>query len=112
MITEAAFRRTTPLAERLERGISAAIKEAGLPWHVVRLGARVEYGFSRPAPRNGGEAAAAKDPVLERLLHLYALNRGILLTPFHNMALVSPYATRKDVDAHTRVFRDCVRELS
>ncbi|HWY26349.1 MAG TPA: aspartate aminotransferase family protein, partial [Candidatus Angelobacter sp.] len=62
-------------------------------------------------PRNGGEAAAAMDFELERFMHLYALNRGILLTPFHNMALMSPATTAEDVDLHTQVFNSAVREL-
>jgi len=62
-------------------------------------------------PRNGAEADAARDSELEKLMHLMALNRGILLTPFHNMALISPYTTVKDVDRHTNVFRECAKSL-
>ena len=74
-----------------------------------RLGCRVEYWFRPAPPRNGGEAAAAVDPELERYMHLAALNRGILLTPFHNMALLAPAVTEADVDRHTDVFRESVR---
>ena len=74
-----------------------------------RLGCRVEYWFRPTPPRNGGEAAAAVDPDLERYMHLAALNRGILLTPFHNMALLAPAVTEDDVDLHTEVFRESVR---
>ena len=74
-----------------------------------RLGCRAEYWFRPAPPRNGGEAAAAVDPELERYMHLAALNRGILLTPFHNMALIAPAVTEADVDRHTDVFRESVR---
>ena len=80
------------------------IERHGLPWHVTRLGCRVEYLFRPERPRDGSEAAAGGDPLLDRLIHLYALNRGILLTPFHNMALMSPTTTEADVDLHTEVF--------
>ncbi len=82
-----------------------------VPWHVTRLGCRAEYGFSPEPPRNGGEAAASDDFEVQQYLHLYALNRGILLTPFHNMALMSPATSEADVDAHTAMFAECVAEL-
>ena len=85
------------------------IAAAGLPWHVTRLGARAEYRFAPQPPRNGGESAAAGDEELERFLHLYALNRGVLITPFHNMALVSPATSEADVDRHTRGLRGRAR---
>ena len=73
-----------------------------------QLGARAEYWFC-PPPRNGGEAAAALDADLEAYFHLFALNRGVLLTPFHNMALMSPVTTEADVDRHTEVFAESRR---
>jgi glutamate-1-semialdehyde 2,1-aminomutase len=109
VLTEAAYRRTIPLAERFARGIEGAIAKTCLPWIVKRLGCRVEYWFRPTPPRNGAEAAAAVDPELERYMHLAALNRGILLTPFHNMALLAPSLTENDVDRHTEVFRESVR---
>ena len=109
VLTDASFRRTIPLAERFAAGVEAVIAEEGLPWIVKRLGCRAEYWFRPTPPRNGGEAAAAVDPELERYMHLAALNRGILLTPFHNMALLAPAVTEGDVDRHTEVFRDSVR---
>ncbi|UCE92516.1 MAG: aspartate aminotransferase family protein [Methanobacteriota archaeon] len=111
VITEEAFDRMTPLAVRFEKGVVDAITEHGVPWHVTRLGVRVEYHFMPRAPRNGREAEEAKDAELEKLLHLMALNRGILLTPFHNMALMSPSLTVEDVDRHTRVFRECLEAI-
>ena len=88
--------------------MEAVIAEERLPWIVKRLGCRVEYWFRPAPPRTGGEAAAAVDPELERYMHLAALNRGILLTPFHNMALLAPAVTEADVDRHTDVFRESV----
>jgi glutamate-1-semialdehyde 2,1-aminomutase len=108
VLTEATYRITVPLAERFARGVEGVIAEACLPWIVKRLGCRVEYWFRPSPPRNGGEAAAAVDPDLERYMHLAALNRGILLTPFHNMALLAPAVTEADVDRHTEVFRESV----
>jgi glutamate-1-semialdehyde 2,1-aminomutase len=112
VLTEEAFARMIPLAERWTAGVDAGIAEAGLPWHVSRLGCRAEYLFGADRPRNGSEAHAAGDGALERYMHLFALNRGILLTPFHNMALMSPATTEADVDRHTEVFREAVLELS
>lgn len=112
VLTPAAFAKMIPLAERFAHGVLQSIEAAKLPWHVSRLGCRAEYLFLPHAPRNGGEAAAAMDFELERFMHLYALNRGILLTPFHNMALMSPATSENDVDQHTRVFTDAVTELT
>jgi glutamate-1-semialdehyde 2,1-aminomutase len=109
VLTEASYRRTIPLAERFAHSVERVIAEERLPWIVKRLGCRVEYWFRPEPPRNGGEAAAAVDPELERYMHLAALNRGILLTPFHNMALLAPAVTEADVDRHTAVFRESVR---
>ena len=112
VLTEEAFGRMIPLAERWTAGVEASIAEAGLPWHVTRLGCRAEYLFGPGRPRNGTEAHAAADFALERFMHLHALNRGVLLTPFHNMALMSPATTEADVDRHTGVFREAVLELA
>ena len=111
VLTEAAFARAIPLAERWTTGVQQVIAECGLPWIVQRLGCRAEYWFRATAPRNGGEAAAAADPLLDRYMHLAALNRGILLTPFHNMALIAPDVTETDIDRHTAVFRESVQAI-
>ncbi len=111
VITEKNFEKMMPLAERFEKGVADAIRETGVPWHVLRLGVRIEYHNTPTPPRNGGEYEASKDYDLERLMHLMALNRGILLTPFHNMALISPYTSVQDVDFHTAVFKECVEAL-
>ena len=110
VLTDAAFEHMIPLAERWADGVAGVIAEHGLPWTVQRLGARAEYWFC-PPPRNGGDAAAAVDHELDAFMHLYALNRGVLLTPFHNMALMSPATTVADVDRHTEVFAAAVTEL-
>ena len=112
VLTDAAFERMIALGDRFEAGVADAIERHGLPWHVTRIGCRVEYLFRSERPRNGSEAAAGGDAKLDRLIHLYALNRGILLTPFHNMALISPATTEKDVDRHTEVFEEAARELA
>ena len=104
------FAAAFPLAERFTAGVAGVIAEHGLPWHVQRLGARAEYWFC-PPPRDGAAAAAAVDEELEGFFHLWCLNRGILLTPFHNMALFSPHHTTADVDLHTQVFADAVAAL-
>ena len=104
------FAIAVPLAERWAAGVADVIAQHDLPWTVQRLGARAEYWFC-PAPRTGGEAAAAVDHELDAFMHLYALNRGILLTPFHNMALFCPSHTESDVDRHTEVFAVAVAEL-
>jgi glutamate-1-semialdehyde 2,1-aminomutase len=111
VLTDAAFVHTIALGQRFAAGVDAAIKEMGLPWHVTQLGCRAEYWFCPRPPRNGGEAAAAIDPELDRYMHLAALNRGILMTPFHNMALMAPQATAGDVDRHTQVFRESVAAI-
>jgi glutamate-1-semialdehyde 2,1-aminomutase len=111
VLTLEAFRRTIPLAERFTNGVQTVIDEYRLPWHITRLGCRAEYRFRPTPPRNGAEAAAAVDVELDRYMHLAALNRGILLTPFHNMALIAPDVTEADVDWHSRVFRESVAAL-
>lgn len=111
VLTERAYTGMFALADRFAAGVQAAVAEAGLPWIVQRLGARVEYWFRDTPPRNGGEAAASIDPELDRYMHLAALNRSILMTPFHNMALMSPATGTEDVDRHTAAFRESVAAL-
>ncbi|MCB9118373.1 MAG: aspartate aminotransferase family protein [Caldilineaceae bacterium] len=112
VLTEEYYARSIPLADRFLAGVQEVIADFGVPWTVQRLGNRAEYWF-RPTPaRNGGEAAAAIDADLDRLMHLWALNRGILMTPFHNMALIAPQTTAADVEQHTAVFREAVAALT
>jgi glutamate-1-semialdehyde 2,1-aminomutase len=111
VLTDEAYSRMIPLGDRWADGVDSGIAAYDLPWHCNRLGARAEYSFAPRPPRSGSEAFAAGDFEVEQLVHLYALNRGILLTPFHNMALMSPATTEADVDRHTEVFHACLREL-
>jgi len=112
VLTQGAFDHMIPMAERWTSGVQDAIQEFALPWHVTRLGCRAEYLFASKPPRNGTEAHDAMDFELERFLHLYCMNRGILLTPFHNMALMSPVTSKEDIDHHSRVFREAAQELT
>jgi glutamate-1-semialdehyde 2,1-aminomutase len=111
VLTKEAFERMIPMAARWADGVAKAIAEVGLPWHVTRLGCRAEYMFG-PESKNGKQAHDAMDFELERFMHLYAMNRGILLTPFHNMALMCPQTEAEHVDRHTKVFREAVKELT
>ena len=109
-LLEADFDHMVPLATAWTEGVQSTIDEFGLPWCVQQLGGRAEYWFC-PPPTHGAAAAAAVDAELDAFMHLWAVNRGILLTPFHNMALMSPHHTMADVDLHTEVFRAAVEEL-
>jgi glutamate-1-semialdehyde 2,1-aminomutase len=111
VLTDKFYARAIILQEQFTAGVESVIKEYELPWIVKRLGNRSEYWFRPKPPKNGGEAHAAVDPELDRYMHLFALNRGILMTPFHNMALISPETTQVDVDYHTKVFREAVMSL-
>jgi glutamate-1-semialdehyde 2,1-aminomutase len=111
VLTPEFYARAIALAERFEQGVHQVIEEFELPWVVKRLGNRTEYWFRPTPPRNGGEAHAAIDPELDRYMHLFALNRGILMTPFHNMALIAADTTEADVDYHTQVFHESVEAL-
>lgn len=111
VLTPAWYARTVPMATRFTQGVEGVIAEKGLPWIVKQLGCRTEYWFRPTPPKNGGEAMTAVDAELDRYMHLAALNRGILLTPFHNMALIAPETTESDIDHHTRVFEESVERL-
>jgi len=104
------FAITIPLAESFTEGVSRVIADHDLPWHVQRLGCRAEYWFC-PPPSNGAQAAAAVDEELDAFMHLWTVNRGVLLAPFHNMSLFAPMHTQADVDAHTDAFRSAVEAL-
>ena len=111
VLTAAAFEAMLPLASRWERGVQDAIDRHGAPWSVTRLGARAEYHFMPEPPRDGADQIAHADAELERLLHLWVMNRGVLMTPFHNMALMSPATTEADVDRHTEAFEAALAAL-
>src|SRR5206468_11756674 len=111
VLTEAAFARMIALATRFTAGVRGVLDGRGVPWSVVQLGARAELRFTTPVPVDGGQSAAAGDAQLDDCLHLYLHNRGILLTPFHNMALTCPATIEADVDLHTETFAAWVDEL-
>lgn len=111
VLTDEAFGPMIELATIFTNDVKATIDRYGVAWSVSQLGARCEYRFANPAPRNGGESLRSSDPLLEDYLHLYGINRGVLITPFHNMALMCPATTREHVALHQRVFDDAVREL-
>ncbi|MFM9876977.1 MAG: transaminase [Rhodoglobus sp.] len=111
VLTPAAFTGMIGRCTEWTAGVQAAIDEFGVPWQVTQLGARAEYSFRPTAPRDGAEAADADDFELQQYLHLHALNRGILMTPFHNMALMCPATTAADVERHTVAFREAVVSL-
>ncbi|TCB96807.1 aminotransferase class III-fold pyridoxal phosphate-dependent enzyme [Micromonospora zingiberis] len=111
VLTDEAFAGMIEVATAFATGVRAIIEQYALPWSVSQLGARVEYRFAAPAPRTGTESAQRADPVLEDYLHVYLSNRGILMTPFHNMALMCPQTTVTDVARHHEVFAAALGEL-
>jgi glutamate-1-semialdehyde 2,1-aminomutase len=112
VLTDESFEHMIGLGERFEAGVRGVIEDHGLPFHVTRLGCRVEYLFRPDRARNGSEAAAGQDAELDPFIHLFLLNRGVLMTPFHNMALMSPATTADDVDRHTEVFAEAAAALT
>jgi glutamate-1-semialdehyde 2,1-aminomutase len=111
VLTEQAYRQMVALGGRWAEGVESVVEAHGLPWHVSRLGCRVEYHFAPDRPRNGSEAAAQADFELERFIHLFALNRGILLFPFFNKGLLCPAHSEADVDRHSEVLAAAVSAL-
>lgn len=111
VMTDAAYERMIGLSARLAAGLETVIAARGLAWHVQRVGARAEWLFSAQAPRNGSEAEAGFDPELERALHLYLINRGVLIAPFHNMTLCAPVTTEAQVDRLVAAVEGAVGEL-
>jgi glutamate-1-semialdehyde 2,1-aminomutase len=112
VMTEAAYAHMERLADRLATGLQQAVDRHRLPWHVVRVGARVEF-ICAPGPlRNGTEAEAAHAPALERAIHLALLNRGCLIAPFHNMMLVCPATTDQQVERLCRAFDEATGTLA
>ena len=108
VLTAEAFDGMVALCDRFVAGVRAVIADRGVPWSIVQLGARAELAFAPEPPQSGGASAALHDAELEDVLHLFLLNRGVMITPFHNMALMSPATTAGDVDRHTAVFGEAV----
>ena len=111
VLTDAAFPQMIAGANRWADGVEEVFARRGVGWSVTRLGARAEYHFTPEAPRSGGEAAAAVHHEMERYLHLHALNRGIILTPFHNMALFSPATPHSAADQHSEALDAAIAAL-
>jgi glutamate-1-semialdehyde 2,1-aminomutase len=111
IMTEDNFHHMETMARRFEDGTNGVISRYHLPWHVTRIGARVEYLFLDHPPKNGGEAHHGRHPLLEAYIHLYMLNHGVLLTPFHNMALMCPFVTGADVDRHSVLLDECLSKI-
>lgn len=111
VLTEEAFVQMIDRATAFTRGVQSVIDTYQLPWCVTQLGARTEYRFTPQPPRDGDSSAAAADPELDTYLHLALANRGILMTPFHNMALMCPTTSTQDVDTHTAAFGEVVEAL-
>ncbi|NLR73706.1 aspartate aminotransferase family protein [Leeia aquatica] len=111
VMTDAAYAHMIPLAEQLANGLRERIAQRQLPWCVTQIGARTEFQFTPAPPRNGSEAEQILDSELEQIIHLYLLNRGLLITPFHNMMLVCPDTRVEDVQRLLAVFDQCLQEL-
>jgi glutamate-1-semialdehyde 2,1-aminomutase len=110
VMTESAYAHMFGLAERLAAGLRGIISRHHLAWCVTQIGARTEFQFSLEPPRNGSEAAGILDPALEHDIHLYLLNRGLIITPFHNMMLVCPETSAADVDRLVAAIDEFVAE--
>jgi glutamate-1-semialdehyde 2,1-aminomutase len=110
LMTDTNYQAMNYTAAYLSEGLSRLFAERSLDWHVARVGARLEFGFGSP-PRNGAESERAAWPELEHAIHLYLLNRGVLLTPFHNMMLCSPVTTTTHADALLEPLQACLREI-
>jgi glutamate-1-semialdehyde 2,1-aminomutase len=111
VLTEDAFDKMIELATVFTDGVDELFEKYQLPWSINQLGTRAEYRFAKPYPRTGTAAFEAADPELEDYLHLYLANRGVMLTPFHNMALMCPTTTLADVEKHHEVFEAAIKEL-
>lgn len=111
VLTPPAFEHMIALATTFREGVEGVLERYNVPWSIAQLGARAEYRFVSPGPRTGTESAAAYDADIEEYLHLYMSNRGLLLTPFHNMALMCPTTSYADVELHTKLFDAAVSEL-
>ena len=112
VLTDDAFATMIELAGRFTAGVRQVIRSRRLPWNIVQLGARAEYRFCPRPPRTGGASNAAADTALDEYLHLYLANRGVLITPFHNMALMCPATTGADVGKHADLFAAAADELT
>ena len=111
VMTPAAYAHMLPLAEQLAEGLRRLFAHHGVHWCVTQVGARVEFQFAATPPQNGTEARAIMQHELEQTIHLYCLNHGVLITPFHNMLLLSPATTAADVARLLAVLDGCLQAL-
>ena len=111
VMTDNAYAKMFALANQLAMGLREVIARHELPWCVTQVGARTEFQFSRIAPTNGSEAELILDSELEQIIHLFLLNRGMLITPFHNMMLVCPQTQAQDILDFLQVFDACLQLL-
>ena len=111
VLTKDNFEKMISLADYYTEGVNALFEKYDLPWSINQLGARAEYRFAKPYPINGTAAHESADYELEDFIHLYLANRGVLLTPFHNMALMCPTTTKADIDRHNEVFEEVIQKL-
>jgi glutamate-1-semialdehyde 2,1-aminomutase len=112
VLTEAAFDHMINLANEFTSGVQKTLDETNTAWSISQLGARAEYRFTKPAPINGTQSANAADDELDEYMHLYMANRDVLMTPFHNMALMCPTTQKADVDLHTELFKAAVTAIN
>lgn len=111
VLTDAAFEQMIKLCTRYTEQVQEVLTKHEVPWSISQVGARAEYRFANPAPTNGTQSANASDDELDEFMHLYMCNRGILMTPFHNMALMCPTTTVDEVDKHGELFEAAINEL-
>jgi len=111
VLTQENFAKMIDLGTLFTKGVQDLFDKYDLPWSINQLGTRAEYRFAKPYPKTGTDAFNAADPDLEDFLHLYLVNRGVMLTPFHNMALMCPTTTVADIERHHEVFEAAIREL-
>jgi glutamate-1-semialdehyde 2,1-aminomutase len=111
VLTKENFDKMIDLATLYTQGVQELFDQYDLPWSINQLGTRAEYRFAKPYPINGTDAYHSADADLEDFLHLYLVNRGVMLTPFHNMALMCPTTTVAEIERHHQVFEAAIKEL-
>jgi glutamate-1-semialdehyde 2,1-aminomutase len=112
VMTEPAYTHMLGLAEQLAAGLRHTIAQHRLPWCVTQVGARIEFQFTPTPPSNGTEADRILDGELEHIIHLGLLNRGVMITPFHNMMLISPHTQRRNVDQLLDALDDVLQHIT
>lgn len=111
VLTKENFAKMIDLATLYTQGVQDLFDRYDLPWSINQLGTRAEYRFAKPYPITGTDAFHSADADLEDFLHLYLVNRGVMLTPFHNMALMCPTTTVAEIERHHEVFEAAIKEL-